>query len=139
MLVRPLPLDPGAVSASERSQSQGLSACLPACLLELLLSGGSKEGPNSLAPRSLKQAGKPGPPWVKIKAACMWLRHYFQFPGRRTGMTKGAPREPHSLVEAHRPPSSEQRRTENRECFPSGKNSSPFHRLLKMNFPHNSG
>lgn len=57
------------------------------------------------------------------------------FPSR--GM--GAHREPHSLVEAHRPHSSEQQRTETGACFPLGKNSSPFHRLPKVNFPHNSG
>lgn len=35
------------------------------------------------------------------------------FPSRGMGMIKGAHREPHSLVEAHRPHSSEQRRVEN--------------------------
>lgn len=54
-------------------------------------------------------------------------------------MIKGAHREPYSLVEAHRPRSSEQWRTGNGECFPLGRHSSPFHRLPRMNFPTSQG
>lgn len=86
--------------------------CLPACLLELLLCCGSTEGSNSLAPEEFEASWETRASLGENQGSlCVASPRISSLPSRRTGMTKGALREPHSLVEAHGPHSSEQRRT----------------------------
>ena len=119
-MFQPLWRELGAVPFSLWEESEPAFA---ACLLErLCFVLAPKRDPAVLAPRSLDQAVKAGPPRLKSGSLCGSTGRFCSFPSRGRGTTKGAREEPCSVVEAGalRAP---QRTPENWECFPLEKNS----------------